>query len=165
MMKLWDLFVTSNAFNFVVFVLIFIYLDKKFHLTSILEGAVQQVKEQIEDAKNAKEHSTQELKKAFKTVSGLNKELEEIEDKTNKNIKKLEENINTSTKTKLDDIQKNLEKNIKNSELEEKSSLTSKIAKASIELAKEHVEHLLQKNPDYHQKFINESIEDLEKLL
>ena len=52
-------------------------------------------------------------------------------------------------------------------EAEEKTaaaSLSKQTAKASVELAKEHIKQTLNNNPELHAKFINEGIDELDRI-
>jgi hypothetical protein len=42
--------------------------------------------------------------------------------------------------------------------------MTEKTAKASVELARKHIQDLLNANPELHNKYILESLDELEKV-
>ena len=70
--------------------------------------------------------------------------------------------IEKETHIQLNNIQDNTQKIINSDNKQTVSTLSKQTALAAYELAKEHIKQTLQNKPQYHQKFIEESIEELE---
>ena len=68
---IWTVFVKSNAFNFVVFVLIFAWIIKKFNFKGMFEALQKKIADIIEEAKRTKAEAQQELITAEKEVENL----------------------------------------------------------------------------------------------
>ena len=61
-------------------------------------------------------------------------------------------------------IEKNIDKVVSIEEKKISNLLTEKTSLASIELAKQHIEKMLEQNPELHNKFIQNSIDELDKV-
>ena len=72
--------------------------------------------------------------------------------------------ISADTDEKVKLIEKNIERVIGAEEKTISAKMTEKTLNASVELAKRHIQGLLDGNPDLHNKFIDESIENLGRI-
>ena len=163
-MEIWTLILKSNLFNFAIMLAILFFVIKKLDLCQKLDDAILKVKEKIEESELANKNSIEELKQASEKTENLQQEIEEIEQKGIENISNLENKIALETKEEIDAIKKNTQKAIIAQEKEISSNLSKKTILASLEVAKKHVINLLNQNPEYHRKFIEESIEELNRL-
>ena len=163
-MEIWTLILKSNLFNFAIMLAILFFVIKKLDLCQKLDDAILKVKEKIEESELANKNSIEELKQASEKTENLQQEIEEIEQKGIENISNLENKIALETKEEIDAIKKNAQKAIIAHEKEISSNLSKKTILASLEVAKKHVINLLNQNPEYHRKFIEESIEELNRL-
>ncbi len=161
-MEIWTLIVKSNTFNFVLLLLILIYAAKKMKIEEKIASAQEKVKETIEKSIQTKESSIKELLEANEKVKNVKNEILEIEQNGEKNIELLKNKIENETNIQLNNIQDNAQKIINSDNKQTVSSLSKQTALAAYELAKEHIKQILQNKPQYHQKFIDESIEELE---
>jgi len=163
-MEIWTRIVQSNTFNFVVLMALFAFIISKCKLAEKLDSAILKIKETIENSENTKKDSLEELEKASQQTKNVLSEIQEIEDKGKINIANLEEKIVKDSEEQINSIKKSADKIIDAKEKEIASRLSKKTVLASLELAKEHIINLLKQNPSYHQKFIKESIEELNRL-
>lgn len=157
------LIVKSNFFNFTIFLLILIFIAKKFDLPNILEDMKMNIVKKIEDSKVSRTLSDEELSKAENSVAKLGDEVEEIISDANKSAKNFVSNIEISTKLKIKNIEKNTKRLIEAQESNINSKLTSKQGQASVKLAKDQIRSVINSNPNLHNKFIEESIKDIEE--
>ena len=72
--------------------------------------------------------------------------------------------INTINNEKVDLIEKNISRVISAEEKTLSAQMTQKTLDASIELAKQHIKSLLKDNMDLHNKFIDESIDSIDRV-
>ena len=72
--------------------------------------------------------------------------------------------ISADTDEKVKLIEKNIERVIGAEEKTISAKMTEKTLNASVELAKRHIQGLLDGNPDLHNKFIDESIENVDRI-
>ena len=118
----------------------------------------------LEAAKNEKDEAIGALNNAEKAVVNLDSELNTILNEAEKSAEVIGEKILTEAKKQIESIEANA---IKVIEAEEKlliSKLTKSTSKASVQIAKSHVEKVLQETPTLHDKYIDESIDELDRL-
>ena len=72
--------------------------------------------------------------------------------------------ILANTNEKVDLIEKNISRVISAEEKTLSAQMTQKTLDASIELAKQHIKSLLKDNMDLHNKFIDESIDSIDRV-
>lgn len=163
-MEIWTLIVKSNTFNFIFLILILFAICKKAKIGTMLENAKNKVKEEIENSTKEKEKSISNLAKAHASVANTEEEVKEIFSKTEDSIENLKTKIEQETQNSIEKIEENSEKLAKLEENKIFSGLSKQTALASIELAKKHIIQILKEKPQYHEKFINKSIEELKEV-
>lgn len=159
--QLWNIIITSNFFNFIVMVLILIWIVKKTDLLNLLEKAKDNVKQSIEDAEHEKILAENELLNVEKSVENLEIELKEKIQKAEDHAEVLAKSIADQTNAKLKTIRDNIERVLQTEEKTISTRLTQKTAKVASELAKQHIKSVLSTRAELHTKFINQSIEEL----
>ena len=162
--KIWNTIVMSNTFNFVIFVGILAWILKKINVGTIITSLQEKIVKIIEDAKREKAEALNRLANAEKAVENLAAELEIIVGDAEKSAEVISKKILSEAEKQLKSIELNATRVI---EAEEKM-LISKLAKStstqSIEAAKSHIEKVLEQTPSLHEKYINESIDELDRL-
>lgn len=162
--KIWDIIIKSNTFNFIIFVAILAWVFNKINVKGMIEGLQQKIIKIIEDAKKEKEEAHQSLKVAQKAVENLPKELESIVSDAKKSADVISEKILTEAQKQIESIEQNAQKVI---DAEEKlliAKLTKSTSNVSVDLAKTHIQNVLEQTPTLQEKYINESIDELDRL-
>jgi len=162
---IWNIIVTSNTFNFIVFVLILAWIFKKINIGEIISSLQVKIIKIIEDAKKEKEEALLKLSNAKKAVENLGEEMKVIVDDAQKSAEVISNKILSEAQKQLESIESNA---IKVIDAEEKmliSKLTKSTSKASVEIAKARIEKTLEETPTLHEKYINESIDELDRLI
>ena len=160
-MELWTVIIQSNTFNFVVMVFLLAFILKITKITQKLENAQKKVGDTIDKSLETKEKSIIELKNADEKAKNIQDEISKIENEGAKNSKLLNEKINEETTKELDNIEKNTKKIIDYNNKQTISDLSKKTGLIALELAKSHIREVLSSKPEYHQKFVDESIEEI----
>lgn len=161
---IWNIVVESNLFNFIIFVLIFAWIFKKIDVKGIINNLQQKIIKLINEVKNNKEEAYSELLKAEKAIENLDDELKVIVDEAKNSANVLSEKILSEAKKQVEDIEANAQKII---DAEEKlliSKLTKNTSQASVKAAEEHITNVLAQTPTLHEKYINDSIDELDRL-
>lgn len=162
--NIWQAFVTSNALNFVIFVAVFGWIFKKANLKGMLESFGQKIADMLEAAKKAREEAHLKLSDVKKSVENLPQELEKMETEASKSAEVIEKRLLEEAQKQAEQIKSNALKVIEAEEKKLTSTLTKKASKASVEVAKGHITSVLAQNPQLHEKYINESIDELDRL-
>ena len=148
--------------NFIVFAsIIFIIANKVVKPSKLLEEEQQNIKEKIEKSEKTKTQSQQDLEATQERIKKIDEEIEAI-------VKKFENNANQVGKRILQDAKKatvgiedDTQKTIKNNQIILKNDIIKKTSSALIEIAKNQIIEELNKNPDLHNKLIEESIKTI----
>jgi len=163
-MEILKIILESNLFNFIIMLAIIIYAAKKFDLPQKIDDSISKIKETIEKSELAKSNSIEELNEANEKTKNVQAEIKEIENIAKENLSNMKEKITQESEKQIESMKKSASKIIDSKEKEITSKLSKKTVLASFEVAKKHIIDLLEKNPDYHQNFIKESIKELNRL-
>lgn len=161
---IWQIIVESNIFNFIIFVLAFAWIFKKINLKGIIHSLQEKIIKILDEVKKEKEEALDKLTQAEKAVENLDEELKVIVEDAQKSAEVISNKILTEAQKQVESIELNATKVI---EAEEKlliSELAKNTSKASVEVAKSHIEKTLAEVPTLHEKYINESIDELDRL-
>lgn len=162
--NIWQEIMMSNTFNFVLFVLILAWIFKKIDVHAMITSLQQKIIKILDEVKKEKEEAQGKLAQAEKAVENLGEELKVIVEDAQKSAEVISKKIMTEAQKQIESIESNATKVI---EAEEKlliSNLTKSTSKASIDAAKSHIEATLGQTPSLHEKYINESIDELDRL-
>ncbi|MDD3436513.1 MAG: ATP synthase F0 subunit B [Candidatus Gastranaerophilales bacterium] len=162
--QIWNIIVKSNTFNFIIFVLILVWIFKKINVNAIITSLQQKIIKILDEVKKNHEDAKNELLSAEKAVENLGEELKVIVEDATKSAEVISQKILSEAQKQIESIENNATKVI---EAEEKlliSKLTESTSLASVETAKKHIKSTLEQTPTLHEKYINESIEELDRL-
>lgn len=161
-MEFWNVIVQSNTFNFLIFIGLFALLFKKINFGAMMDSLQAKVMVLIEDAKRAKDDSISELKKTQEVSSKVPMEVKNILDNAEVTADRLGKRILEDAEKQVNSIYKNTDGVVESEGQKIISTLSKKTALASLELAKAHIVKTLQVKPQYHAKFIEDSINELD---
>lgn len=161
-MEFWNVIVQSNTFNFLIFIGLFALLFKKINFGAMMDSLQAKVMVLIEDAKRAKDDSIDELKKTQEVSSKVPMEVKNILDNAEVTADRLGKRILEDAEKQVNSIYKNTDGVVESEGQKIISTLSKKTALASLELAKAHIVKTLQVKPQYHAKFIEDSINELD---
>lgn len=162
--EIWDIIVKSNTFNFVLLVAIFVYFACKINVREILQKLQQDIVNAIDAVKNNKKLAGEKLEKAKNSVKNLDSEIEAEIKQAHETAQAISEIIFSSAGKRIETINNNVAKTIRNEEKSLSDRLTEKAASAAIALAKNHIINALKDRPDLQDKYINESIQELDRI-
>ena len=154
----------SNTINFILMIAILAVIVKKMCIKDSLDKSILAVRAAINKSDEAKQNSKKSLQEAKISIEKLPQEVKCIEQEAASKAEVFKNKIEESTQKTIFNIEKNVDRVISIEEKKLSNLLTGKTITASVELAKNHIENLLVQNPDVHQKFIKESIDELKKV-
>lgn len=161
---IWQVFVSSNTFNFVIFASIIVLIMKKINIAGIINSLHENIVKAIENAKAAKEEAKKQLSEVEKSVENLPQELKSIIEDAARSAEVISEKLLKDAQKQVEHIESNAVKVIDAEGKMLVSKLTNKVSKASIEVAKSHITATLEQDKSLHDKYIDESIDSLDKL-
>lgn len=162
--NIWNMIVQTNTFNFAILVLIFAVIFRKIKLGEVLENLKEEIVKAIKNAEEEKARAKNELAEAKKSIKHLDEDIQAAISSANSRAEQIASQILVNTQKEIDLIKSNIDKIIKAEEKTISTTLADKTAKASIALAKNHIISVLEDQPELHEKYINESINELDRI-
>ncbi|CDE61591.1 aTP synthase F0 B subunit [Fusobacterium sp. CAG:439] len=160
----WNIIVKSNTFNFAVLLLIFAFLFKKLNVSALVEKIKQDIINTINNAKAERENAKNKLYDAQKSIEHIEEEIKQRLDEASLRGEGIAKQIAANADEQVKLIEKNISRVINAEEKTLSAKITEKTLKASIELAKQHIKNTLVNNPELHNKFIDESIDNIDRV-
>lgn len=155
---------TSNTINFAIMAILLGVIIKKLHLSTAFEKSIEAIKNQISNSETEKANSSKILGKNKDLIEKLPNELEEMEKTSQSKLTAFEEKIEDNTRKTIENLVLTTDR-IKTIEEKKVSNLlTQSTSKEALELAKNRICELLEKNPEMHNDFIQQSIDELDKV-
>lgn len=155
---------TSNTINFAIMAILLGGIIKKLHLSTAFEKSIEAIKNQISNSETEKANSSKILGKNKDLIEKLPNELEEMEKTSQSKLTAFEEKIEDNTRKTIENLVLTTDR-IKTIEEKKVSNLlTQSTSKEALELAKNRICELLEKNPEMHNDFIQQSIDELDKV-
>ncbi len=164
MTEFWNLVVQSNTFNFAILVMIIAIVFVKIDVPKIIEKIRLEISNSIENAEKLKKESQIELKTAKKTTKNTEAEIEEKLTSAKNNAKLLENEISKNAKSQATQIENNVNRVISAETKKVSTKLSNDTIDKAINLAKENILNKLEIEPNIHNKFIEESITELDRI-
>ena len=130
--------------------------------TVIVSGKGNKKNEAFASALN--DVSKKVLKEAKKLIDGLPQDIEVLEQNSADKIKVFKEKIEENTQKTIFDIEKNVDRAVSIEEKKISNLITEKTSHNSMELAKQHILKQLDENPELHNQFILNSLNELDKV-
>ena len=163
-MNIWNLIVNSNTFNFIVLVLIIYFLIRKLNIVSVLETLRTNIANKLEMSKTERKKADIQLKEAKNAVVNLNNEINQLEENNKKNVEDAVKQTAENADIQIKNILNNAKNVIANEEKKISSMLLQAAQDAAVKNAKEKIIAKLNANPKLHNKYIEEAIEDIDKV-
>ena len=160
----WNIIVKSNTFNFAVLLLIFAILFKKLNVSALVEKIKQDIINTINNAKAERENAKNKLYDAQKSIEHIEEEIKQRLDEASLRGEGIAKQIAANADEQVKLIEKNISRVINAEEKTLSAKITEKTLKASIELAKQRIKNTLVNNPELHNKFIDESIDNIDRV-
>ena len=155
---------TSNTINFAIMAILLGVIIKKLHLSTAFEKSIEAIKNQISNSETEKANSSKILGKNKDLIEKLPNELEEMEKTSQSKLTAFEEKIEDNTRKTIENLVLSTDR-IKSIEEKKVSNLlTQSTSKEALELAKNRTCELLENNPEMHNDFIQQSIDELDKV-
>lgn len=161
--EIYNLILHSNLLNFTIFLAIIILICKKFDIPAIIENMRAKIIKRIEESDITLKEAAANKEKAMNEVKNTAAEVENINSAAEVKAKTLEEQVYQDTLVKIENIKNNTQKIIDSEEKSVRAILISNTGTRSVEAAKYNIISELEKNKELHNKFIEDSINELDK--
>lgn len=154
----------SNIINFLIVLAFLIFLVYKINLSEKLEKVREEITSYIEASEKEKQNAQEELNRINDKIAKLPAVVERIKKSTERNIKNLEENSNKSAEIQKKDISRNAQRLFNLETKKFKTELSNILSEHSIRIARENAVKQLEENPNLHDKYIEDAIEEIDRI-
>lgn len=161
---IWNVIVTSNTFNFAVMILLLGMIFKKIDIVKILEDAIAKVEASIEKSKAEKQAAKEKLEAANDLIKNLDAEIAAQLKDAEQQGEFLRTNISNDTDNRIANIESSIERIVQSEEKTVSTRLARKTAAAAVSTAENHIRTILKNSPQMHDKYILESINELDRI-
>ena len=155
---------TSNVINFIIMLFILGWIIRKFSIVGMFDKGISAVEAGIIKSDEEKQMSQTELRSAKAVLESLPNEVQLIKKTNASKIDAFRNRIEESTHKTVFDIEQNIGRAVSIEEKNLSNLLIEKTSRASLELAKQHINRMLSENPDLHNKFISDSLDELDRM-
>lgn len=155
---------SSNAINFIVMVLILGWIIKKVNIASALSKNISGIENNIQKSDKTKADSMKYLDDAKALIDRLPSDIKELEKNSADKIEIFKNKIEENTQKSIQHLSENIDRVISIEEKKISNLLTEDTTKESMLLAEKNIKNLLSENPELHNIFIQNSIDELEKV-
>ncbi len=164
MSDILQLLIQTNTLNFLIVLFLIIFLVMKLNLKEKIEVLRSEIKDYVDASTNEKEQSDKDLEIIKKKVDKLPLVIEKIQKSTENSVKNLGEKIKNEIEEQKKDIENNAERifNLETKKFKEK--LTSLLSEKSVEIARENALNQLNQNNDLHNKYIDNAIDEIDRI-
>lgn len=152
----------SNIINFLLMLWILYAIVKKFNLGKNFDSSVEKVKTGIEKSDREKDAAAKLLNEAKELIDRLPEDIKTLEQNNLDKVEVFKNQIEDNTHKTIFNFGQNIDRVIEIEEKKISNLMKEKTSYASIELAKQHIINTLKTNPELHNNFIQNSLDELE---
>ena len=163
--NLWNLIVASNAFNFVVLVAIIAVVMSKLKVSEMLSALKDSIIAKIESSKKAKADAELSLSDAMDKVKNLDSEVDNKLSLAKMQADNVAKSIQEAANRRVKQISANVDKVIDSESKTLYTKLSDDTVRASVSIATDYITCRLKENPNLHNRYIDEGINELEKVV
>ena len=154
----------SNIINFAIMVWLLYVVCKKLDVASMLHKSVDAVEDYIEKSKKEKEHSDSLVSESKQLIAKLPSEISEIEKFAKQKTDIFKGQLDANTNKTIEKVNGNIDKIIQIEQKKASNLVLDYSFRKSMDKAKSDIVKMLEEKPELHNKFIDESLCELEKL-
>ena len=154
---------TTNTINFILMVIILVWLVKKMNLSSLLNKGINQTLSKVNSSEQEKSSAQDKYTLTRKELSQLPQKLKELQQEAECSATALKNNIDNAADIKVDKIKQNINKTIYREEKTLSSQLIKETIEETVKHSKANMINILKNNPDMHNKLIKQSIIEFER--
>ena len=161
-MSLFEKILHTNIINFIIVVSTLVWIFKKANLGALIQKLADDVRLSVEKSSNNAQSAISQYKSTKKSTKDTPKLQEEIISQAKSNAQSIKEKIEQKTLLEKYELKKSITKMLSSQKEKYKKLTIDEVYTASINIAKEEVQKRLDETT--HQKLIQKSIEELDKI-
>lgn len=165
MEDIFQFLIKTNTINFLIVLALIVFLVCKLNVKQKIQELREEIKVFVESAENEKIRSEKELSEINNKITGLPREIEDIKESAQRSSESIASKIRRETEEQKRDIENNAQRIFNLETKKFKSKLNTLLSEKSIELAKENAVNQLNSNADLHNKYIDNAIAELDRIV
>lgn len=154
----------SNTINFLLMAAILCWIMKKMNVYESLKKGVDNVIDTIKSSEQEKANSQNLVDSAAATMSKLPEQIKEFENTSERKTEVLRKQLEESSKKSIDNIRKNVQYTVTIEEKKISNRMTRETVANSITASKNNIIEMLNDKPNLKYKFIEDSLEELDRI-
>ncbi len=156
---------TSNTINFILMLIILAWIIKKVNVGKSFDDSISEVELSIKKSDEEKIRANNSLMAARAQLEKLPADIKRLENNSKKKIAIFEQQIEEDAQNTISKLNKNIYRAVSVEASKLSNIITEKTSQASVEYAKQSILTQLTNNPDLHNKFIQDSLDELDKVV
>ena len=164
MSDILQILLQSNTLNFIIVLAIISVVFLRLNIPQKLDKSREEIKSYIDESENEKHNAEQSLFDIKNKIKTLPDEINKIKISTKNNISNMIIKSEEETKQQIENIDGNVNRIMDLETKKFQSTLVSMLSEASINLARDNAKKQLENNRSLHNKFIDEAIEEINKV-
>ena len=162
MMELLKKLAESNTINFIIMLGILAVIVIKMNLKASMDTSISNVAGIIKKSDEAKSESVTKLEKSKAEIEKLPTDIENLKKEAKADVFKKQ--IENSSSEEISNIKNSVSRVMSIEEKKISNDLQKKTIEESILMAEKNIKRMLSENSDLHRQFIQESLDELDKV-
>ena len=164
MAEIWQIIIKTNTLNFILVLLLLIFLISKLNIKQKIENARNDIKNYVEESENEKQKAKEALQNIENQIKNLPAELDDIKKSTANSVKSIEEKIKNDLVSQKQDIENNAARLFNLETRKFKENLKNLLSLKSIEIAQNNALKQLSADKNLHSKYIDSAIAEIDRI-
>ena len=164
MMELLKKLAESNTINFIIMLGILAVIVIKMNLKASMDTSISNVAGIIKKSDESKSESITKLEKSKAEIEKLPTEIENLKKEAKVKADVFKKQIENSSSEEISNIKNSVSRVMSIEEKKISNDLQKKTIEESILMAEKNIKRMLSENSDLHRQFIQESLDELDKV-
>lgn len=164
MMELLKKLAESNTINFIIMLGILAVIVIKMNLKASMDISISSVAGIIKKSDDAKSESITKLEKSKEEIEKLPTDIENLKKEAKVKADVFKKQIENSSSEEISNIKNSVSRVMSIEEKKISNDLQKKTIEESILMAEKNIKRMLSENSDLHRQFIQESLDELDKV-
>lgn len=164
MMELLKKLAESNTINFIIMLGILAVIVIKMNLKASMDISISNVADIIKKSDDAKSESITKLEKSKAEIEKLPTDIENLKKEAKVKADVFKKQIENSSSEEISNIKNSVSRVMSIEEKKISNDLQKKTIEESILMAEKNIKKMLSENSDLHRQFIQESLDELDKV-
>lgn len=164
MMELLKKLAESNTINFIIMLGILAVIVIKMNLKASMDISISNVADIIKKSDDAKSESITKLEKSKAEIEKLPTDIENLKKEAKVKADVFKKQIENSSSEEISNIKNSVSRVMSIEEKKISNDLQKKTIEESILMAEKNIKRMLSENSDLHRQFIQESLDELDKV-